>query len=215
MGKKLKIRGITGMPLFFTRLHGRMDGKRKVVIFDSGWQGHYLEKKEAILQAFLHSAYRDLEEHTAPLHKESAVLTVEYEDVRDQLAEPEEPPTGANSSSMARDRNRKAAGRDRLQARKVEIQTRLAAIEEALIQAVGEAAVTQRQAVALTQRRIQAYLHGASLAAKTVRDTKYPIQSDFDREADYLERHKENDEARRSILAEICGGDKNAAAAVN
>lgn len=41
--KRLKIRGITGMPLFIVRFHGRLDGKRNVVAFKDGkWEGHYL-----------------------------------------------------------------------------------------------------------------------------------------------------------------------------
>lgn len=42
--KRLKIRGITGMPLFIVRFHGRLDGKRNVVAFKDGkWEGHYHE----------------------------------------------------------------------------------------------------------------------------------------------------------------------------
>lgn len=49
--KRLKIRGITGMPLFIVRFHGRLDGKRNVVAFKDGkWEGHYLQKKEASLR---------------------------------------------------------------------------------------------------------------------------------------------------------------------
>ena len=37
------------MPLFIVRFHGRLDGKRNVVAFKDGkWEGHYLQKKEAI-----------------------------------------------------------------------------------------------------------------------------------------------------------------------
>lgn len=51
--KRLKIRGITGMPLFIVRFHGRLDGKRNVVAFKDGkWEGHYLQKKEAIFHSY-------------------------------------------------------------------------------------------------------------------------------------------------------------------
>ena len=77
--KRLKIRGITGMPLFIVRFHGRLDGKRNVVAFKDGkWEGHYLQKKEAIFHSFVHRTYRELEEKTSQLHKESASLAVEY-----------------------------------------------------------------------------------------------------------------------------------------
>ena len=70
--KRLKIRGITGMPLFIVRFHGRLDGKRNVVAFKDGkWEGHYLQKKEAIFHSFVHRTYRELEEKTSQLHKES------------------------------------------------------------------------------------------------------------------------------------------------
>ena len=63
MMKRLKIRGITGMPLFIVRFHGRLDGKRNVVAFKDGkWEGHYLQKKEAIFHSFVHRTYRELEE---------------------------------------------------------------------------------------------------------------------------------------------------------
>ena len=75
--KRLKIRGITGMPLFIVRFHGRLDGKRNAVAFKDGkWEGHYLQKKEAIFHSFVHRTYRELEEKTSQLHKESASLAV-------------------------------------------------------------------------------------------------------------------------------------------
>ena len=80
--KRLKIRGITGMPLFIVRFHGRLDGKRNVVAFKDGkWEGHYLQKKEAIFHSFVHRTYRELEEKTSQLHKESVSLAVEYHNI--------------------------------------------------------------------------------------------------------------------------------------
>lgn len=65
------------MPLFIVRFHGRLDGKRNVVAFKDGkWEGHYLQKKEAIFHSFVHRTYRELEEKTSQLHKESASLAV-------------------------------------------------------------------------------------------------------------------------------------------
>ena len=84
--KRLKIRGITGMPLFIVRFHGRLDGKRNVVAFKDGkWEGHYLQKKEAIFHSFVHRTYRELEEKTSQLHKESVSLAVEYHNILEQL----------------------------------------------------------------------------------------------------------------------------------
>ena len=88
--KRLKIRGITGMPLFIVRFHGRLDGKRNVVAFKDGkWEGHYLQKKEAIFHSFVHRTYRELEEKTSQLHKESVSLAVEYHNILEQLTKPD------------------------------------------------------------------------------------------------------------------------------
>lgn len=95
--KRLKIRGITGMPLFIVRFHGRLDGKRNVVAFKDGkWEGHYLQKKEAIFHSFVHRTYRELEEKTSQLHKESVSLAVEYHNILEQLTKPDPIPSGGD-----------------------------------------------------------------------------------------------------------------------
>ena len=107
--KRLKIRGITGMPLFIVRFHGRLDGKRNVVAFKDGkWEGHYLQKKEAIFHSFVHRTYRELEEKTSQLHKESVSLAVEYHNILEQLTKPDPIPSGGTNSSQARQKARAA-----------------------------------------------------------------------------------------------------------
>lgn len=206
--KKLKIRGITGMPLFIVRLHGRMDGKRHVVAFvEKRWQGHYLQKKEAIFKAFVHRTYRDLEEKTAALHKESAKLMVEYHNILEQLTVPDPIPGGGSASSKARREASAAAVQPTLRSRKREIELRMAGIEEELLQEVDNAAAIQREAAALTERRIHAYLHGASLADRAVNlPVTYTVTAPFDDEQEYGKRHQWNDGVRRGLLESLLNG---------
>lgn len=203
--KRLRIRGITGMPLFIVRFHGRLDGKRGVIAFKNGkWQGHYLQKKEAIFRAFVHRTYRDLEEKTAQLHMESANLAVEYHNILEQLTTPDPIPSGGSNSSRARREAREAAIQPSLRSRKRAIELRMAGIEEEMIQAIDEAAATQREAAALTERRIHAYLHGATLAGRTVNfPVEYTVPAPLSDEEDYRGRHQWNDDIRRALLAAV------------
>lgn len=206
--KKIKIRGITGMPLFLTRLHGYFDGKRGAVALQAGiWTGHYIEKKQAIYHAYLNAEYRRLEVETAPLHRESATLAVEYEEKQIRFAEEDKEVTASTASEYERLSAAQAEVKPNLRSRIEEIQIRLAAIDEMLTQAVNETAAIQREADSMVVRRIQAYLHGASLAARCVKEkTQYQVVTAFDCEKDYLERHKWNDETRRNILKKAYGG---------
>lgn len=207
MRGKLKIRGITGTPLFLTRWHGRLDGRRGVVVLNGeSWTGHYIEKKLAIYHAFLHATYRDLEAQTASLHKESAALAVEYEYVKDRLAAQDAPISAGTVSGKERGAARQASERSRSDSRKLDIELRLAAIEENVIRAVSEAAAIEREAGALVERRVQAYLHGASLAAKRVQSVRYQVTAPFENEEYYSSRHKENDDVRKAILTAVNGG---------
>lgn len=197
----MKIRGLTGIPYFFTRWRGRLDGKRNIVAFQSGtWCSHYIRKKEAVYVAFLHRTYRQLERQTAALHKESATLAVELQDVILRLKKPDPSVSGTTPSSQARSAARISKIKPQLEERKTLIQMRLASIEEAEIHARSETASIEREAQAMITRRIQAYLHGASLSRKALpSNTQYtppvpPVA--FDNEADYNKRHALNDVER-------------------
>ena len=193
--KRLKIRGITGMPLFIVRFHGRLDGKRNVVAFKDGkWEGHYLQKKEAIFHSFVHRTYRELEEKTSQLHKESVSLAVEYHNILEQLTKPDPIPSGGTNSSQARQKARAATIEPTLRDRKRTIKLNMAGIEEDLIQNIVEAGAIQREAAALTERRIHAYLHGATLAARAVNfPVEYTVPVLLSNEESYREKHLWND----------------------
>ena len=199
--KRLKIRGITGMPLFIVRFHGRLDGKRNVVAFKDGkWEGHYLQKKEAIFHSFVHRTYRELEEKTSQLHKESVSLAVEYHNILEQLTKPDPIPSGGTNSSQARQKARAATIEPTLRDRKRTIKLNMAGIEEDLIQNIVEAGAIQREAAALTERRIHAYLHGATLAARAV---EYTVPVLLSNEESYREKHLWNDNVRKSLLKAV------------
>lgn len=197
----MKIRGLTGIPYFLTRWRGRLDGRRNVVDFRNGvWHSHYIQKKEAAYFAFLHKTYRRLENQTAALHKESATLAVELQDVMVRQGKPSPPVSGSTPSSRARSAERISRIGPQLEERKTLIQMRLASIEEAEIHARSETATIEREAQAIATRRIQAYLHGASLSRKTLPSTTQyapPVPpAAFDHEADYKKRHSVNDADR-------------------
>ena len=203
--KRLKIRGITGMPLFIVRFHGRLDGKRNVVAFKDGkWEGHYLQKKEAIFHSFVHRTYRELEEKTSQLHKESVSLAVEYHNILEQLTKPDPIPSGGTNSSQARQKARAATIEPTLRDRKRTIKLNMAGIEEDLIQNIVEAGAIQREAAALTERRIHAYLHGATLAARAVNfPVEYTVPVLLSNEESYREKHLWNDNVRKSLLKAV------------
>lgn len=198
----MKIKGITGTPLVFTEWRGRLDGRRGAVCFsDNRWNSHYIESRIFAYLAFVHKLYTKLEEDTAPLHKESAMLTVEYESLKQELAEPEQSVGGATTSIRLRSAMQHGSVRKTKQSRCAEIPARLAEIEECHRKAVSETAFAQREAAALAERRIHAYLHGASFCIGTVQSSSSAIVPDAKEfEADYLSQHQFNDTARRSLL---------------
>lgn len=202
--QKLKIKGITGMPLIFTRLRGRLDGKKgAVVLSEDGWRGHYLEEKKTCCDAFIYSLYTGLESDAAPLYEESARLVVEYYDIQDKLARPDEMPAGPTASVLARSAGRISAARGSLDARRLEIELRLAAIDETLSHGVNEAAEKHEEAVALTGKRMEAYLHGAALSTGT---TQARTRVDIPRiqaEKEFCDRHCSGDKLRRSVLDNV------------
>jgi len=205
--KKLKVKGVTGMPLFFTRLRGRLDGRRgAVMLAEDGWHGHYLEEKGACLTAFIHNLYTSLEAEVAPLYAESARLVVEYRDVQDKLAKPDDKPAEPTASVQARSAGRISAARGSLDARRLEIELRLAAIDVELAHAVNETAEKQEEAMSLTQKRMNAYLHGAALAARTTRDRTEMDIPHIPAEKEFRTRHNFGDELRRGVLESVCKG---------
>ena len=208
MQKRARIKGITGTPLSFTRLRGRLDGRKgAVVLREDGWRGHYLEEKEACCAAFIHSLYTGLETDAVPLYEESAKLVVEYRDIQDKLSQPDEVPAGPTASVQARSAERISAARGGLEARRLEIELRLAVIDEILSHMINEAAEKQEEAVALTGKRMEAYLYGAALSARaTQARTKVDIPR-VPAEEEFRGRHSSSDELRRNVLENVWKGE--------
>lgn len=203
--KKLRIQGVTGSPLWFTRTQGYLDGKRNAAEYTGAeWRGHYIEGKKAACRAFVHKLYRELEENTAPLYAESAQLVAELQFTRERLALPQETPAGNTPSMLARSAGRAAGARSRLQGRQQEIALRLSAIEEEISHAANEAVGAAREASALVTRRVQAYLWGLSRAQhKPTLDTPLDLRHDFPEEEDFRARHQRNDAMRQAALESI------------
>lgn len=198
--KKLKIKGITGSPLFLTRLRGRLDWKRGAVSqSEDGWRGHYLDEKRACCDAFVRMLQTSLEEKTAALYQESTRLSLEYSSIVEKLSGPEETPTGSTASIQLRSAGRISAARNSLESRRTEISLRLADIEETLIHAAIDVAAQQEEAIALTHKRMDAYLHGASLASGAIcrnpqTNPLVPVEEIF------RTRHHDSDMLRQNIL---------------
>ena len=173
-----------------------------VTLDESGVKGPYLERATTNYNTCARLLYADLEHDSAKLHKESAELVLEYANIMDTLALPDEAATGVTASIRHRDEKRIAAVKPKLRSRKQEIELRLAAIEEDIGTAANEAANLKREAASLTSRRIHAYLHGACLALRSAQSgSRYEIYDDFDDAQEYNERHAHNDDTRRKILA--------------
>ncbi|HWP80257.1 MAG TPA: hypothetical protein VN446_06400 [Candidatus Acidoferrum sp.] len=202
--KKLKIKGVTGTPVFLTRWRGYLDAKRRVVLADGGrWDSNYIQKLQCSCNSYIGGLYRDLEAQTFGPHQRSAELVVEYRDIKERLSTPDPRAAGKTLSMQKRSAARIAAVRPSLRRRLTEVQTALADIEEGIDRAVNEAQVTARAATALTSRKIQAYLHGAALALRKPADTNYAVAPAFDGEADYRHRHTAGDGTRKAVLAKI------------
>lgn len=198
----LKIKGITGVPLFVSGIQGYIDGKcGAIALINNEWQGHYIENKKASYRYFVHALYSKLEEQTAPLHIESTSLVVEYANNNEKLMKPIETTSGSASAIQARTMKRLSSEKDRLLMRQQEIVLRLSAIDEEITHATSDAVSKHRQATALTVRRVQAYLHGASNAAhKAQADTKVNIQHTTSEEDEFNSRHAINGVLRRAII---------------
>ena len=91
-----------------------------------------------------------------------------------------------------------------LRDRKRTIELRMAGIEEELNQNIIEAGAIQREAAAPTERRIHAYLHGATLAARAVNfPVEYTVPVLLSNEESYREKHLWNDNVRKSLLKAV------------
>lgn len=202
--RKLKIKGITGTPVFLIRWRGYIDAKRKIVTTEGErWDSNYIQKVLCSCNSFTSWIYRDLEAQTFEQHKHSAELVIEYLELTTYLKAPDPQPGGMTRSMQKRSAARIAAVKPNLRKRLAEVQTVLADIEEGIGRAVNETGLIKRSAASLAGRKLQAYLHGAALALHRPADTNFTVMPEFDAEADYRLRHADNDGARGAILAKI------------
>lgn len=201
---KAKLKG-DWVPLFFTTLRGIVDGLTGAVTLDAdGGHGQHLGCLGANYGAFVHNAYGCLEKNTASLYKKSSELSVEYVNLKEKLSKPDEQPKGATASILARDTARLAKLKPQLQNRTMEIELGLSAIEESINKNVNATASARHEALAKTERRIYAYLLGASMSQHKSRSLiKFAVDDDFDDEADYLKRHNWSDRIRKQILENV------------
>ena len=202
--KKLKIKGITGTPVFLIRWRGYLDAKRRIVTTEGEqWNSNYIQKVLCSCHSFTSGLYRDLEAQTFEQHKHSAELVIEYLELTAYLKAPDAQAGGITRSMQKRSAARIAAVKPNLRKRLAEVQTALADIEEGIGRAVNETGLTKWAAASLTGRKLQAYLHGAALATHRTTDTNFTVTPEFDAEADYRLRHAENDGVRKAILTNI------------
>ena len=137
-------------------------------------------------------------------HLSFVSLAVEYHNILEQLTKPDPIPSGGTNSSQARQKARAATIEPTLRDRKRTIKLNMAGIEEDLIQNIVEAGAIQREAAALTERRIHAYLHGATLAARAVNfPVEYTVPVLLSNEESYREKHLWNDNVRKSLLKAV------------
>lgn len=207
--RRIKIPGVTSGPLFLTQWRGYFDAKRGAVLEREGnWYSHYIEKKEAALARFQQTIYAELESSTSALQSESATLSIEYYTLKDKHIGPACDEGGRKPSARIRSHARKMSARANAENRATEIPMRLAEIEQSIKNYVNAQAILYLEAEAIMEKRIQAYLLGASLANHKVSDTvKYPFRRDFDLEDDYYKRHKNNAAVREEIRKACLGGE--------
>lgn len=203
---KLKVKGITGMPpLILTRWQGYLDGKRGV--FDGeNLNVSYILKKKAICQAAVHEFFKELEEKTEKLYKESAALSIEYADIKRELADPDETAIGNTAGSIERKKTQVLARKPQLKSQNKALVKRLSEIDECIITEISQTVCCQREVCALTERRIHAYLHGISLALKKTPLYKKTEIEELDGEENFKKQHKKNDQIRQNILTEWMKG---------
>ena len=201
--KKVKVPGITGRMIFHTKLRGYLDATKGTVKFtEEGWQGYYLGVKTAALRAHIHGVYADLEDRMAPLYLEGARLLTEWGQMQVVSSPRPENEKSPSSAAQVRRERRQAAAKGTQQERLREIEKRLSEIEEEIIHGLSQAAGIQREAIAQTNRRVQAYLYGASRAVHevTAEEPAVGIPEEFQEEAEFQARHADHDAARRAVL---------------
>jgi len=201
--KKIRIRGITGTPYFFTGIRGFIDALTKAVIFeDTSWKSHYIGDKTECCSVFVHNLYDSLEKETAASYKESAELAVNYFDALLKLKDPLPQPSGDTASMHERCAERISGIKPALNSRILQIKVSLAGIDETIGHEVNNAHNMKLLAVALTRRRIEAYLHGAAIALHKPEEQEFsgPGGTEDEEETDYKKRHAANNQTRRDIL---------------
>lgn len=199
----MKILGITGFPpLFVSKLQGYLDAKNGMVsVTSTECDAFYIRKKLAAGQAGIEDCFLELEKNTKSLFEESHILCMQYFDNEEKLKEPDFPIFGKTIETRRRNQanveNRKPA----LKQKNLEIICRLAAIDEQLTDELVKTSKTKEKVFSLIERRICAYLRGASKVLKVVPD--FQIESRIHRnwEEDYLSAHQENNQIRKDIIS--------------
>lgn len=197
---KIKVRGITGIPFFISRWAGFLDAKRGA-IDPAKATGRYISKKEAAFRAFVYSSYQDTERRLKPLFVESSKLVEEYHVIQGSLGQPDEPIVGKTASMRARNAAKVGAIKPMLLERKKAVLVRLGEIQEEIDTQVAKNAVEEKLASALTERRVEAYLLGASLAKHiSAGDVSFAVPKTTE-EGAFATRHSENSRKRTEILS--------------
>ena len=201
--KRVRVAGITGRMIFHTKLRGYLDAKSGIVKFtEKGWQGYYLGVKTAALRAYVHELYVALENQMAPLYLEGARLLTEWGQMQVVSSPRPENEKSPSSAAQVRRERRQAAAKGTQQERLREIEKRLSEIEEEIIHGLSQAVGIQREAIAQTNRRVQAYLYGASRAVRevTTEEPAVGIPEEFQEETEFQARHADHDAVRRAVL---------------
>ena len=199
----MKICGITGFPpLFVSKIQGHLDaGNEMVVISDKDCDSSWIRKKLAAGQVAIDKCFLELEKNTAKLFEESRVFCMQYYDNESKLKDSDPPISGKAIETRRRNiadlENRKPA----LIKRNEEIRLRLAAIEEQLVDEVVKTSKTKEQVFSLIDRRIHAYLSGASKVAKRIPVFQAETKVCRKWEEEYFAAHEENNQLREKILS--------------
>ena len=111
--KRLKIRGITGMPLFIVRFSRQVGWQTKRRGLQGREMGGPLSSKERGYLSFICPSYIPGAgmKKASQLHKESVSLAVEYHNILEQLTKPDPIPSGGTNSSQARQKGPRSYNR--------------------------------------------------------------------------------------------------------
>lgn len=207
----MRVKGITGWPpLWITKIQGFRDAKRGMILCNDGvWDASYIRKKMSIGRVAINKCFQKLEKKTAKFFGESAVLCIEYNIIGDQLLSSEEMETGRTQGSRARRAAEVPAKKEKCRSRKSAIVLRLTELNESIITARNQTVGKKWEIMALTERRVQAYLHGASLALQQI--PTCPVwEETCDYESEFNMCHRATIEACQKILTERGRDDANA-----